>query len=281
MSEYRGIDLIQDPDKISWTPRGGFTIGRPFRGSQTQIQKAQVAALAARDAFDLNPGVEGALWEIVIYFGADENQPADVPISDTWELDGNTLEKELWELPWVRAEFDSITDDRTGNPTGDPRLASAACINWIRRNIEAFIRGESKTTSLDPAEIDLTYANLISYGFSYGFHKDALIELVRLYGRGVKAFPVSQFVLRRTRVLAKNYDRGNLTDIYDDIFKRRTTSSLESSEAIPGDIRFIMPQGEWVKQTPDMLQTSATKWTLKEEWWHADKWEKEIYGDLV
>jgi hypothetical protein len=281
MSEYRGIDLVQGHDRKSWHPRNGWVIGRPYTGSQTKIELAANAAFLAGDPFDLNPGRNGDEWELVIYFGAEETQSPDAAISDTWELDGNELEKDLWELPWILDEFKSIKDNRQGNPTGDPRLASAACINWIRRNIEAWFRGESKMITLDPEERDLSFAELHQNCIAYGLHEDAFNKIVHLFGMGRKAFPVSQFVLRRTRVVANNFNKSNITNIYDDVFKRRLTSSLESAENIPATLRFALPAGEWVKRTPDMLQTTANKWTIREEWWHADKWDEEIYGPLI
>jgi len=280
MSDYRGINLIQDPDRKAWNKRGGWTITRPFRGEQGQIEAAAAAAYAAGDSFEINPGPDGGPWELLIIYGAEETQSPNEPLSDTWELDGNTLEKELWELPFIRDEFNSIRDNRAGNPTGDPRLVSQACINWIRRNIEAWIRGDSKTITLDPEERDLTYAELRQNVLAYGFHEPAFNRLIHLLARGVKAFPVSQFVLRRTRIIANNFNVNNLKEIYSPVFKRWSTSTLKQREGIPSNIRFVLPEGEWVKQTPDIKQTTASKWTVTEEWWHADLWEEEIYGKL-
>lgn len=269
------------PDGRMFDPRSGWTVTRRWRGSKAKIDDLAVTEALLGNRIVITPPDDGGLFILESAFADIEAQPADLPLSDTWELDANTLEKELWNLPFMRVEFDSIKDNRQGNPTGDPRLSSGSCINWIRRAIEAFISGQEKIVTLDPEERPLTYAELHQDCLAYGLHEAAFLKIVHLYAQGVKAFPVPQYVLKRTRVVANNYSRSNLTDIYNDIFKRRTTSSLEAAEAIPNTIRFVIPQGEWVKQPPTMKQSSPTKWTLSEEWWHADKWEPEIYGELI
>lgn len=284
MSEYRGINLIQLPDKKSWSPRGGWIIGRPFQGSEAQITQAMFSAQAAGDAFDMNPGVDGSPWEITIFFGAEETQSPTEPLSDEWDLDGNTLEKELWELPFVRSGFIEIYNLTAA--AVDEGVAVDA-MNWIRKNLEAYINGNAtKTKDLGGEEFDLTFNNLAARmatipGVSVDQAKAFILRIARLFARGVKAFPVSQFVLRRTRVLANNFSKAALDGIYEDVFKRRSTDSLKSKENIPDDIKFELPAGEWVKHTPDLMRSSSLKRTLKEEWWHADTWDEEIYGELL
>jgi hypothetical protein len=282
MSEavYTGTSEVRRlKDGKMFDPRGGWTITQRWKGSQTAINLLSETLLGVR--FVITPSDDGGDFILEATTADIENQPTDVPLSDIWELDGNMLEKELWHLPWMRAEWDSIKDNRNGNPTGDPRLSSASCINWIRKNIEAFINGQEKTITLDPEERPLTYAELHQDCLAYGLHEEAFLKIIHLYAAGVKAFPVAQFVLKRTRTVASNFAAFNLPNIYDDVFKRRTTDSLSGAYPVPGALIFALPAGEWVKQTPSAKQVSATKWAISEEWWHADKWEPEIYGEPI
>jgi hypothetical protein len=284
MSEYRGIDLIQEYDRKSWNRRTGWVIGRPFTGSQIQIERAMELALLAGDTFEMNPGRDGAPWEIVIYYGADETQAPDQPLSDTWELVVNGLEKELWQLPFVRDGFTAIYDGVIAS--GLPEVTAIDCVNWVRKNIEVYLSGNTdKIKDLGGTEFDLTFQNLVDHISTTGVDKNAvavwITRIVRLYARGVKAFPLSQFVLKRTRVVANNFAKSNLDAIYNDIFKRRTTDSLKAAEAIPDAVRFELPAGEWVKNVITIKIMTANKWEISEEWWHADIWEKEIYGDPI
>lgn len=265
-------------DGKMFDPRTGWTITRRWKGSQAALDAIAITEGLLQNRFVITPSDDGGDFILESTAADIENQPPDVPLSDTWELDGNMLEKELWHLPWMIAEFDSIKDNRTGNPTGDPRLSSGSCINWIRKNIEAFIAGQEKTITLDPEERPLTYAELHQDCLAYGLHEEAFLKIIHLYAQGVKAFPVSQYVLKRTRIIATNYIGK---PILNDVFKRRTNESLVSAYPVPSALLFTLPVGEWQKQTPQVKQVTSAKWAISEEWWHADKWAPEIYGDLI
>lgn len=259
-------------------PRSGWTFTRRWKGSDAALVDIATAEGLLGNRFVVTPADDGG-DSILESTSIDEAQSPTEPLSDTWDLDGNDLEKELWELPWVRDVFDSIRDDKTGNPTDSPLLVSNACINWIRKAIESFIRGDDKIKFVDGVESPFTYAYLIQSIDMLGGHgTDILYRLIAMYARGVKSFPVAQFVLKRTRVVADNYSEKAE---YDDIFKRRTTESLKAAYGIPATLIYFIPEGEWIKKTPSMKKTGVRKWTLTEEWWHADKWEVEIYGELI
>src|SRR5690242_8305171 len=96
-----------------------------------------------------------------------------------------------------------------------------------------------------------------------------------MFARGIKTFPVSQYVIRRTRVLAPNFSKAELKDLDDEVFTAITTSTLK--KRIPASFKPPVPDGVWVKQGL-MWREVPPKSSLVEEWWHADYAEVGIYG---
>jgi hypothetical protein len=287
MSEYRGIELIHDFDRKSWNKRSGWSIGRPFRGSQVKIEQAMQAALLAGDSFDMRPGVDGAPWEIEILFGSEDTQPTGEPLSDEWERLENEIEKELWFLPLVRDGMLAISDNAIrlfGEEDGHDY------IHWLKRTLDLYFGGENSQSQKDYKTLagdtfPITFAKIVDNLTQVGVTKEAAADWIsrisRLYARGYKAFFVSTFALRRTRVLASNFDFTNISEIDNDLLKVRTTNSLISAYGVPTRFSKIMPPGEWLKKVATVGTRGPTKDQCVEEWWHADLWEREIYGDPI
>lgn len=286
MSEYRGIDLIQGFDRKAWTRRNGWAIGRPFRGSQTKIEQAMLAAIVAGDAFEMTPGEDGAPWEIVIFFGSEETQATNEPLSDEWERLQNDLEKKLWILPFVRDGLIAIRDNAIslfGQDDGHDYL------QWIKKTIDLYCQGENQRTQPDYKtlagdEFKITIKNIVENLTQVGVSDTAAFDWVsrisRLYARGVESFPVSTFALRRTRIVAANFDFNNLSDLDTDLLKIRSTSSLINAHPVPARFQKIIPtEGEWLKKVATVSMRGQLKDQVIEEWWHADSWEREIYGE--
>ncbi len=276
MSNFTGSTIERLADGRMYDPRGGWTVTRRWRGTPSQVNDKAVTEALLGNRFAITPSDDGGFAVLESTAADIENQPADQPLSDTWELDANSLEKELWFLKWVKAVMDGVTDTQLSGVT----ITAAAARNWIRRAIESFISGTEKIKFVDGVEeFALTYDELVNHIFVLQpSAAEGLKPLIDIMAKGVKQFQVGQFVLKRTRVVARNY---SVKPIYDDVFKRRDSTSLKTHYSIPDALLFALPDGEWLKYEPTVKQTSATKWTISEEWYHADKWEPLIYGDLV
>jgi hypothetical protein len=91
--------------------------------------------------------------------------------------------------------------------------------------------------------------------------------LVNQMSLGVEAFTVSQYVLRRVLIIAANSSIKPSLEHVGEIYR---TAELVQAEAVPGTIRFDLPEGYWLKRTPTVDQMSLDKWQITQEWWHAD-----------
>src|SRR5690242_10333120 len=120
-----------------WDPRSGRSVTYEWRGREQEIRRMQEIqeGLGRRTSLRI-PAFDGDAFVLNATAGASENQPPDEALSDIWELDGNSLEKSIWELPVVANEFDSIQGDTGGGVTKTTAIA------FIKRAIIAFVEGE-------------------------------------------------------------------------------------------------------------------------------------------
>lgn len=296
--------LIRGKDSQSWNPRTGFQITRPYWGEESEVNNVAFEAQSAGIPYSIMaPGPEGGMFRLDLIYSAEAAQPNNEPLTDTWEFDGNTLEKELWELPDVRSAMMSILYNLSGTKkSGGALIRAYGGQVWIKNNVEKYIKGDATfhqylaDDTISTTETALTFPALLEGvgRFIDTRRQVAIQDLIALYLRGVKVFPVSQFVLRRTRSVLWNYI-GEVD--YLDVFKALTRATLFAHNPtlnnlpnafklkIPGGTRlddtYDPNGGVWVKQTPSIKPATASKWNILEEWWHADHAELEIYGPPI
>jgi hypothetical protein len=254
-----GLSLVELPSGRSWDPRIGFTIIRRYRGSLTQIQIVEANAKASNLRVQIEPDIEGGFGVVSVWYGAESTQPADVPLADTWELVGNDLEKDLWELPKViNALAPFVISDR----------------RQIKADVEAWLAGTLVVNGIPVTD----WTDFCTRSEFTQSQNDVLTDLVTDRIRGVEAWTVSQWVLRRTLIIAAN---STIKPALADVGRVRSTTTLKAEENIPSTVKFDLPEGFWLKRTPTFTQTAADKWTISQEWWHADNYSELIYGAPV
>jgi hypothetical protein len=91
----------------------------------------------------------------------------------------------------------------------------------------------------------------------------------------VEAFPVSQYVLRKTLIVPSNTNLRPALENVGKIFT--TTNQLKTSESIPTTLLFVLPEGVWLKRTPTVQQITSDKWQALQEWWHADDYSRFVF----
>lgn len=100
-----------------------------------------------------------------------------------------------------------------------------------------------------------------------------------LLAKGVQGFTVSQYVLRRTGTVPLDWNgqfaMTNVGKVYT------STSQLETEESVPATLNFVMPSGQWLKRTPSIRQQRDGRWTINNEWWHADEWSDLLYDAVT
>lgn len=260
--------LVEQPSARAWDPRSGPAIIRRWRGTPEAVEAGRVQAQGLGLRYRVQPAGQGNYWDLEITYGAEETQPAETPLADTWELVGNDLEKNLWEAPSIQAELDKNK--------GTERLHEIA---KLRRLCDAVVAGDEE--SPDPAHAGQTVKATVdevkaACVFLDNIDSAPFLAYIQSRARGVESASVSQWVLRRTTVIASN---STIKPALENVGKVFSTDSLKSKEAIPDTIRFDLEVGYWLKRTPTITQTTADKWTITQEWWHADRYDPNIYAE--
>ena len=260
MSTFYGESIAQFPDQVSYDPRTGVTVRRPWRGTPDAIASKMTELSAEGTKFDHDPGTSGGYEWITAFYSNAAIAPASVPISDIWSMPGNDLEKDLWLHPKVTAEF--AADLSGGFPT--------QAYFTKKKEIEEIVDG---TLALDDSTI-------------WAGASDNLKKFIRALARGVVGYPVSQYVVRNTKVVAKGY--GSFVDAaipaYTYVGKILTTSDLQNGFGVPGEISFVMPGGYWLQRTPTVLpdnSTTSQQWVITQEWWHTDEYDDFVYDPIT
>lgn len=250
--QYYGDTITGEVRGYSWNPRTGYQQIVVYTGTPAQIEAAASTAIGNGYSVRYVPDSNGTYSTLEVTYGAAETQDPATPLSDEWSLVGNDLEKSIFEHPSVVAGQDGW---------------SASDKLRFRSLAEAFSRGEY--TSIDDL-VDFT--NRVSG--SYALFDSVIAELAK----GVEAYTVSQFVLRHSVVITSN---STIKPALDNVGKVYTTSALESAENIPATLKFNLPDGVWLKRTPTVEQYGSDKWTVTQEYWHADSYSTFLYEEAT
>lgn len=264
MSTFYGSDLAQFPDQISFDPRSGMTVRRPWRGTPTKIVEKINELLAAGVKFDHEPGTSGGYqWVFALYqLLPGGGSSTTTPITDIWSLPGNDLEKDIWRHPKVKALFSEFLDSN-----GDPKLDGSFFSH--RRQIEDLASGEASVNDKDIAAW-------------WNSANSAKKKFVRNLSRGETSFVIDQYVLRNEKTVANDY--VSFTDgaipAYAHRGKILTTNELQVGFGVPTVLRFAMPAGFWLQKTPSVLPGRLDQWVITQEWLHTDDYDDFLYDRI-
>jgi len=207
--------------------------------------------------------------------------------SSIWTLDGNDIEKDLFDCPVVKACADALGSggygfagrckkaienyrnglDEVGDPLTDPAGTSFL---WI-----SYLDGADVTTLSGQSSI-LGNANLfIDLG---DVAEDAL--------KGAAAFSYSQYVLRNVKTVQYT---SSILPHYENVNRIWTTANITTLLAaettgggrpidpptsivaytlpVLGVLGTVLNFSKWLYRTPDVQQLNNGKWQITREWW--------------
>ena len=241
-------DLITLQPRERWTPRGGRVTEPRTKMLNTSVATFTATLRSNGYAYEVEPLGESP-FSIVTTLAVQEDATDTTVLADLWELDGNDLEKSIWELPKVKQQMEAITD-----------LTDRAT---VRNDIEGIVRGEVE----------------YSWSDASSFSRDVYDGLIKSLIAGVEAFPVSTYVLRRTITLPSNTALAPAFQYSNQIF---TTASLVGYETtIPSNLRSALPVGYWQKKTPTAAQQSDGRWVYRVEYWWAAEFDEFLYETAI
>ena len=217
--------------------------------------------------------------------------------SSLWFLDGNDLEKSIWECPVMKTIISGIT-------TATQRNGFAA---RVQAAIDEYKSGNDKDGSgvADYYEKDFKitdYFGLVvpPYSELSTANRTALDLLCEDVLKGVESFTVSQYVLRNTVTIqyASTVGAQVLAPYYVDVNKIWETSDITTAMAAqtrPIDpptstVAFTLPligllsgspfSGyKWLYRTPDVQQLGNGKWQITREWWETTDYSTVLYSE--
>lgn len=263
MSAYIGES---GPEELAparaWDPRYGWTLNPRFRGTEESLASTIANLKSAGVRFRIETEDDG-----LCTITAEDNEKDAEPV-ETWSLKGNDLDKSLWQLPQIQADWEKYrlsAEDRVSDKLK------------IRSMVEAVLRGETEWTGTDGSTLPLDINVVLSAIESQGMDPALWRLLISSLADGVEAKPVSQWVLCRTVIVGPAQKIPGIHANVGKVFI--STADLAQKEGVPtADLPFDLPEGVWCKRTPTCAQSGANKWEIQVEYWHADMadwfWER-------
>lgn len=249
MSVHGVSQFLEQPGRSGWRQNSG--------AFQERVWEGPLILLPAFLSSELPPGYtdyiredNGELVTIRATYQEASVDGVGNPATDggllerTWELDGNDLEKSLWEHPKVKAVTNTM---------------SASEIAEIRKIVEAAVAGE--ITEQEDTGVD-----------------NPLVDLIRAFAKGVEAFSISQYVLRKretilpTSVLRPSYANTNRIFTYNQLTASEPSLLTVNILGAAGLTDVI-----WHKRTPRLTPTTGGLWMIEQEYWGVQDYEPWIY----
>ena len=245
MSVHGASGFLEQSQQRRWDVANGAVIDRTWEGPTSGLATFISGTLpAGYNSINIEDDTE--MCTVVAQYKDSSTDgigeaSADGLVQRWWELDGNDLEKSIWEHPTVTAVTSSY--DTT-------QLAA------MRAHLETILDGTA-TSSWADADVSAAMDRI---------------------ARGVEAFSVSQYVLRKTEVVRAG---TSLSASHSNTNKIFSYSALSSAEPSLAGYDLVAAAGlsalVWLKRTPDVRPTSNGLYEITTEYWGADSWDTWLY----
>ncbi|MEW6160153.1 MAG: hypothetical protein AB1813_22200 [Verrucomicrobiota bacterium] len=263
MSTHRGKDLVELSPRRVWSRTEGWQTVRAWEGTREAVQGliAQLQSTNGADRIDIFP--DGPVARLEAYISS-EDAGANETSTDTWELLGNDIQKNLTEHIKLQVYSETILASITAGAR-EVQSAEASKVESTRNTVITQIQALCTAEGKDSA--------------------DAVAFLKALL-KGHDAFGVSQYVLRKSSLVSSRYS----TKIaFTGIQRLWTAAQLESTESVPANLLFTISSIEppetvqagylwsWLKRTPTVAAVGRHKLQITQEWW-LEAWSTTLYA---
>ena len=252
---------VEGPVRYSFDPHRGPTTIRTFTGTMAQISALEASARWNGWATDV---MEGPVWKLTATLASDDRggTGSETPI-DTWELFGNSIEKDV-----LSSAITPIKD------------MPATDISFMRDILDG---------KLDARDYDYSTAGKTSgWGGSAG--QQALADQVfKGILAGEKSTSVNVPTLRHTKTASRDYEFQSAVTGVSHIY---SSSAINNLESLPGWIYWNIPAAPatnpytrtdgiivftgWKKSYPQIQVVSGGKSQIVIEWVYGD-WTTVLY----
>lgn len=246
MAIYGVSEYLEQSQRRRWDINQGAVVDRTWEGPKSGLVTFIASTLPAGysrieidDDNDLVVLV--ATYPSSTTDGIGGTEPEDGLVQRWWELDGNDLEKSLWDHPKVRAHTDGY---------------DATQIIAMRAKFEEILAGTATSSWL---------------------HADVMDAMLRI-ARGVESFTVSQYVLRKNEIVRTGTSLAASHGNVNKIFGYSALTAAEPSLAGYDLVAAASLTGlYWLKRTPDVRPTQNGLYEIVTEYWGAEEWDSWIY----
>jgi hypothetical protein len=281
------LEMIEQPTLRRFRMGIGWTLVRSWRGAKSKCPAFLTAGVQAGgllvNATDLEVredldgmAILSADFAVVDGTGSQAIPTAADPISRVWKLDGNDLEISPFALPDVQAVLAKFTQATTR-----ARLIA---------DIRALVDGQRTIEDENKQVVDLTADFIIgSITGTPGIGTADLTVLQKLIdamASGIDAFPVSQYVLRKTETVAVSVTTARAS--HERVGKLLTYQTLNQLEpTLANDPTALLIQAAdldkffWQKRRPLTDPASRGQWQIVQEYWAFEAFNKFVYGEAV
>jgi len=288
-----------------FTGTSGILLGGAGRDGaiSTNLERDEGGLLGTFSATWVTSNLNSALWTGTPVDPATRgNTSGDLyQESSLWFLDGNDLEKDLFECPKMKDILDEIENDGAPTSCAGGELGLTA---RIKASMDGYKNGDDK----DGNSIEDFYEKTYQVADYFDIDSCPLValsvtqlnnlEAIRQdYMKGVEAFTISQYVLRNTKTVqyTSAVAATALTPYYADVNKIWVTSdvtTLMGADTRPIDpptstVAYTLPligvlgtvfnTSKWLYRTPDVQELSNGKWQITREWWETTDYSIALY----
>jgi hypothetical protein len=236
------------PRRSGWSLSTGGTQTQRWEGP-TSTKATFLAGLSTVGLVGYQVEEDGELTTIDVTYATTASGSApgsDGKIEDYWELEGNDIEKSLWELPKVVA----VTKDYT-----------TAQLVTLRKQVEDILSGVDGAAEPPNATV---------------------ADMVKRLARGTEAFSKSAHVVRHTLTVTR---ASTLLAAHTNVNKRFTYSQLTTAEPSLASAGLIDAAGltalVWLKRSPRVRAVDSGLWELEQEYWGGDDIDTWIYDAMT
>lgn len=210
-----------------------------FKGEYGAICQFAVQQLGKFSSIQISPESDGTAVLTLTLDAPDAATPPKDPTAagepekdtETWELNGNDLTKDVWSHPRIKA-------------------LNSTDYTWLRQNVK--VAKEKGTWFAIDSAIQST----------------ELRKMFRIFMGGAESYSVAQYVLRRNLTTSGSSLGSFVTRGAN---WQYTTQQIITEFKVPAGLRFTLPQGSWIQRTPTVTfdgakWSNATEFWHAEEW---------------
>lgn len=258
----------------SYDPSMGWFTTLKYRGTEASLQSKVAELVAVGAKMRLDPESESDGYYTITadiptaVFGGTTTDPA-LPVGIKWWLEGNDLEKTLWEHPRMVAELVKIKN----------YIESVT----FKKFLDEYISGSLAATYYAQAALGFDIIVTDTIRKKYLLDVTVLKEFCFARSAGVEAYPASQYVLRRVIEIPP---LSSIVPSFINVGKMFRPATLIAAETPNGLIPRLIASintigGYWLKRTPKDEPGTGANRLITQEYWQADNFSAFVYGAAI